>query len=230
MFDDAKEYVKKCPQCQWFDPSSNRPSEDFHTLQSLWPFMQWGLKEVDPFPRAQPQLRFLLVVMNYFTKWIKAVPLSDVTWHQIVKFLWQNIIYRFGHPHTIISDNETNFANKQVASFCVKYKIVHLFSTLYYPQGNDQADINNHTIIVSLCKSSGKEKGEWVKRLPIVLWAYQTTKRISTGETLFLLAYGTEVIITVDICMPTLRTKEIDWDQNIAPQPKINQIRGDNKL
>jgi len=52
MFNDTKEYVKKCPQCQRFTPSSNRPSTDLHTLLSHWSFMQWGLDIVGPLSRA----------------------------------------------------------------------------------------------------------------------------------------------------------------------------------
>ena len=68
MFDDTKEYVKRCLQCQRFASSSNRPSTDLHTLRSPWPFMQWGLDVVGPLPHAQPQFRFLLVATDYFTK------------------------------------------------------------------------------------------------------------------------------------------------------------------
>ena len=78
MFDDAKEYVK-CSHRQRFAPSSNRPSEDLHALGSPGPFMQLGLDVGGPLSRAQSQLGFLLVAMDYFTKWIEAVPLSDVT-------------------------------------------------------------------------------------------------------------------------------------------------------
>ena len=123
---------------------------------------------------------------------------------------------RFGLPHTIISDNETNFVSKQVTSFCSKYKITYRFSTPYYPQGNSQAEISNRTILDSLCKSLDRAKGKWAEKLPGVLWAYKTIKRVPTGETPFSLAYGTEVIIPVDISMPTLRVNGVDRDQNGA--------------
>jgi len=71
------------------------------------------------------------VATNYSTKWVEAVSLSDVTWQQIIKFLWQNIVRRFVLSHTI-SDNGTNFVSKQVTSFCSKYKITHRFFILYY--------------------------------------------------------------------------------------------------
>jgi len=125
MFDDDKDYMRKCQQCQMFAPVSNRPSSNLHTLRSPWIFMQWRLDVVGPLPRAQPQLLFLLVATDYFTKWIEAIALPEVSEQQIVKFIWQNIICRFEIPHTIISDNGTNFASKQVASFCTKYNIAH---------------------------------------------------------------------------------------------------------
>ena len=66
---------------------------------------------------------------NYYSKWVKAVPLSQVTAKQVIKFLWIHIVTRFGIPHTIISDNMTDFTSQELANFCDKYKIKHHFST-----------------------------------------------------------------------------------------------------
>jgi len=140
------------------------------------------------------------------------VPLSEVTGQQIVRFLWQHIMYRFGIPHTIISDNGMNITSKQVASFYAKYKITHQFYTTYYPQRNGQVEISNRTILDSLDKT----KGKWVEKLLGVLWAYRTNKRVPTRETPFSLAYGTETIIPVDISMPTFQVEGVDQDQNNA--------------
>ena len=97
------------------------------------------------------------------------MPLSEVTGQQIVKFLWQNIVCCFRLPDTIISDNMTNFASKQVANFCSTYKIARQFSILYYPQGNGQTEISNCTILDSLCKSLDRVKDKWAGKLPGVL-------------------------------------------------------------
>ena len=101
---------------------------------------------------------FLLATTDYFTEWIKVVPLSEVTGQQMVKFMWQNLICHFDLLGTIISNNRTNFTCREVGAFCVEYKIIHQFSMSYYPQGNGQADIGNHTILNRLCKSLGKVK------------------------------------------------------------------------
>jgi len=83
-----------------------------------------------------------------------------------------------------------------------------LLSTRQQP-GRDQCTISN-----SLCKSLDRVQGKWVEKLPGVLWAYETSKRILVGETPFSLSYGMEVVIPVDIWMPTFRTGEIDRDEN----------------
>ena len=98
----------------------------------------------------------------------------------------------------------------------------------YYPQGNDQAEISNRIILDSLCKSLGKAKGKWVEKLPVVLWAYRNTKRISMGEISFSLAYETETIIPVEICMPTLLTEEIQWELDAA-QLRLAQDRSEER-
>ena len=141
---------------------------------------------------------------NYYSKWVEAVPLSQVTAKQVVKFLWIHIVTRFSIPHTIISDNGTNFTSHEVTNFCDKYKIKYRFSTPYYPQGNGQAEVSNRTLMSSLSKSLEKAKGKWVEKLPGVLWAYRTTKRIPTREIPFSLAYGAEAIIPTEVYMPTL--------------------------
>ena len=86
----------------------------------------------------------------------------------MVKFLWQNIVCRFGLTH-IISDNMANFTSKEVAIFCAKCKVTYRVSMPYYPQDNSQAEINNRTILDSMCKSLGEAKGKWVEQLSEVL-------------------------------------------------------------
>ena len=178
--------------------------------------MQWGLDVVGPLPLAPSLLRYLLVATDYFSKWVEAVLLSQVMAKHVIKFLCVHIITRFGIPHTIISDNGTNFTSHEVADFYAKYKIKHHFSTPYYPQGNGQAEVSNRTLLSNLSKSLEKAKGKWVEKLPGVLWAYRTTKRVPTGEMSFSLAYGAEAVILAEVYMPTLRTEDPDSELNAS--------------
>ena len=74
-------------------------------LTSLWPFAQWGLDIVGPFLRATGNRKWLFVGIDYFTKWVEAEPLSNIRDIDAKRFIWRNIITRFGIPHTLISDN-----------------------------------------------------------------------------------------------------------------------------
>ena len=74
-------------------------------ISSPWPFAQWGIYIMGPFPLGKKQLKFLIVAIDYFTKWVEAELVTTITEAKITSFVWKNIICRFGVPHVIISDN-----------------------------------------------------------------------------------------------------------------------------
>ena len=105
MQKEAQEYVKKCDQCQRFAPNIHQPGGVFNPLSSSWPFAQWGLDIVGPFPKIVGNKKYLLVCTNYFTKWVEAEPLSNIKDVDVKRFIWKNIVTRFGVPNIFISDN-----------------------------------------------------------------------------------------------------------------------------
>ena len=78
MQKEAQNYVKKCDQCQRFAPNIDQSREVLNPLSSPWPFAQWGLDIMGPFPKAAGNNRYLLVGTDYFTKWIEAKPLVNI--------------------------------------------------------------------------------------------------------------------------------------------------------
>ncbi|XP_065631041.1 uncharacterized protein LOC136068176 [Quercus suber] len=108
----ALEYVRKCDQCQRFAPNIHQPGGVLNPLSSPWPFAQWDLDIFGPFPRAVGNKKYLLVGMDYFTKWVEAEPLANIRDVDVKRFLLRNIITRFGVPQTLISDNSLQFDSK----------------------------------------------------------------------------------------------------------------------
>ena len=102
---DAVELVKKCDKCQKFGNVQLLPAEKLTTIASPWPFTQWGIDIVDPLSQGKGQVKFLLVTIDYFTKWVEVEALATITKARIRSFVWKNIICRFGIPKMIISDN-----------------------------------------------------------------------------------------------------------------------------
>nr|KYP72708.1 Gypsy retrotransposon integrase-like protein 1 [Cajanus cajan] len=98
-------YVQRCKECQQFSNTRRQLPEVLHQMTSPWPFAQWGMDILGPFPPAKGQLKFLLVAIDYFTKWIEACPLARITTENVQKFTWKSIICRFGIPHSLVTDN-----------------------------------------------------------------------------------------------------------------------------
>ena len=86
-------------------------------MTAPWPFTQWGLDIMGPFSRAIRQLKFLVVVIDYFTKWVEAEALATITEKNIRSFVWRNIICRYWIPKVLVSDNGKQFDNNTFRDF-----------------------------------------------------------------------------------------------------------------
>jgi ribonuclease HI len=101
MQKDAAQYVRRCEKCQLFAPAIHKPASQLNPISSPWPFAQWGLDLVGPLPRATGNRQWLIVATDYFTKWVEAEPLARITDSESRKFVWKNIITRFGIPRLL---------------------------------------------------------------------------------------------------------------------------------
>ncbi|GJT60212.1 reverse transcriptase domain-containing protein [Tanacetum coccineum] len=105
MHGDARKMIWECQDCQVHRPVPRNPQQKLTPIVSPWPFYKWGIDIVGPFPEGPGKVKFLIVAIDYFTKWIEAKPVSTITGNQIKKFVWDNIVCRFGLPGEIIADN-----------------------------------------------------------------------------------------------------------------------------
>ena len=184
------------------------------TITTPWPFAQWGIDIVDPLPLGKCQVKFLLIAIDYFTKWVEAEALAKITEAKIRSFVWKNIICRFGIPMTIISNNGWQFDNQGFRDFCSNLGIRFQFSSPRHPQANGQAEVMNRTLLKIIKTKLDDAKGAWPEELPNVLWAYRTTARTSIGETPFRLTYGTEVVISVEVGVTSIRREVFNKESN----------------
>ena len=140
-------------------------------ITSPWPFSQWGIDIVNPLPQGKGQVKFLLVTIDYFTKWVEAEALSTITEAKIQSFVWKNIICRFGIPLMIILDNGRQFNNKAFRDFCSGLGIKNRFSSPGHPQANGQTEVTNRTLLKIIKTRLDDAKGAWPEELSNVLWA-----------------------------------------------------------
>ncbi|RDY11149.1 Gypsy retrotransposon integrase-like protein 1, partial [Mucuna pruriens] len=203
---DCMDYVKKCDKCQRFADVHQAPPEQLHVMASPWPFHKWGIDILGPFPMAPGQVKFLMVAVDYFTKWIEAEPMATITAKRVKRFVWKKIVCRFGFPTEIVSDNGTQFASSATARFCQDLHIKQSFTSVEHPQANGQAEEANRVILRGLRRRLEEAKRRWIEELPQVLWFNHTTPHSTTSEMPFRLTNGLEAMILVEIGEPSPKT------------------------
>ncbi|RDX88936.1 Tf2-11, partial [Mucuna pruriens] len=202
---DCMDYVKKCDKCQKFADVHQAPPEQLHVVASPWPFHKWGIDILGPFPMAPGQVKFLIVTIDYFTKWIEVESVATITAEKVKRFIWKKIVCRFGLPAEIVSDNGTQFESSTTAKFYQDLHIRQSFTSVEHPQVNGQAEAANRVILRGLRRRLEEAKGRWAEKLPKVLWSYHTTPHSTTGKTPFRLTYGLDAMIPVEIGEPSPR-------------------------
>ena len=95
------------------------------------------------YPLSSKNHKFILAATDYFTKWVEAIPLKNVTSREMIEFVKEHIIYQFGIPQTITTDQGTMFTSDEFEEFATKMWIKLLNSSPYYAQANGQAEASN---------------------------------------------------------------------------------------
>ena len=135
MENDCCIHVRKCHKCQAFTDSVNTPPVPLNVLATPWSFSMWGIDVIGAIePKALNGHCFILVAIDYFTKWVEAASYASVTRSVVVRFIKKEIICRYGLPRKIITNNATNLNNKMMKEMCEDFKIQHHNSTPYRPK------------------------------------------------------------------------------------------------
>uniref|UniRef100_A0A2N9GIU6 Uncharacterized protein n=1 Tax=Fagus sylvatica TaxID=28930 RepID=A0A2N9GIU6_FAGSY len=211
---DAYQFVQRCDKCQRFANHLHSPPAVLVPMTAPWPFAQWGLDIMGPLPIGRRQLKFLVVAIDYFTKWVEAEPLATITERNIQNFVWKAVICRFGIPRVLVSDNGKQFDNPRFRQFSQELGIHNHYSSPGHPQANGQVEVTNRSLLKLIKTRLEGAKGLWPEELPSILWAYRTTVRIPTGETPFRMTFGSEAVVPVEIGLTTFRTSAYDEQEN----------------
>jgi transposase InsO family protein len=141
----------------------------------------------------------VLVATDYFTKWMEAVPLKNMTHKEVIHFILEHIVHRFDIPQTLTTDQGSSFLSHQVSEFAKSLKIKLLSSSSYNAQTNGQAKSSNKTLIKLIKKKIEENPKRWHEVLSEALRAHHISKHSATKVTPFELVYGQEVISPVEV-------------------------------
>ena len=155
-------------------------------------------------PHSSKQHRYILTTTDYFTKWVEAVPLKTANSENIIEFIDQFIITRFGLPTALMFDNASYFSGNAMTEFALKRGFKLKYSANYYPQGNGLAESTNKNLIRIIKRTVDQNQKNWHKALVNALWADRITKKASIGTSPFNLVYGKEVVLPTHLVIPSL--------------------------
>jgi hypothetical protein len=234
---DAADLVQKCKNCQKCARDQKQLSSLTQLIHPTWPLQRWGLDLLGPLPPAQGNLKYVVVAVEYFSKWIEAKPLATITSVTVQKFFWQNIVCRFGVPKAITVDNSTQFDAEAFKDFCDRIGTKIHFASVRHPESNGLVEKVNDIIMTGIMKLIlNQPKGKWPDKLIKVVWSHNTTASRSTGFTPFKLLFGDEAITPEEAKIGSIRTiasaeDEADYEvtKDIIEGTRLQAIEHINK-
>jgi ribonuclease HI len=204
---DAADLVQKCENCQKCARDQKQPLSLTQLIQPTWPLQRWGLDLLGPLPPAQGNLRYVVVVVEYFSKWIEAKPLAIITSATVQKFFWQNIVCRFGVLKAITVDNGTQFDAETFKDLCDQIGTKIYFASVRHPESNGLVEMANGIIMTGIMKLIfNQPRGKWPDELVNVVWSHNTSISRSTGFTPFKLLFGDEAITPEEAKAGSIKT------------------------
>ena len=132
LFKDAYNFVANCDRCQRVGNISRKNEMPLTNILVIELFDVWGIDFMGPFPPSFSN-KFILVAVDYVSKWVEAVALPTNDSRVVIRFLKKNIFARFGTPRSIISERGSHFCNKQFDALLSKYGVTHRVATPYHP-------------------------------------------------------------------------------------------------
>ena len=190
MRESVEDYIRQCDKCiQRKEPTAHNGKAPLQSLEVSEPFTFWAMDYMGPLPETTRGNRYILVLMDHFTKWCEAFPTKDQKASTVAKILVEKVFSRFGPPVVLHSDQGANFESNLMHELCDVMGITKTRTTAYHPRCDSQVERQNRTLQDMLAAFSTRHINDWDLWLDSVVFAYNTSRqeslRMSPYEVVF---------------------------------------------
>lgn len=199
----VEHWCRSCEECVAKAGPSDKGKHPMQIYNSGAPFERLQADILGPFPRSTKGNRYLLVVTDCFTKWVEAIPLSNMRANTVAEALLNEVICRHGVPLELHTDQGRNFDSKLLKELSLLLGIHKTRTTPLHPQSDGQVERQHRTILNYLAKFISKNQKDWDTWVPLFLLAYRSSKHESTGFTPAESYFGQDLRLPLDLLRGT---------------------------
>ena len=183
MGGDLNKYIQRCPQCKAQKSSSPAPRARLQTYQAGAPMDRLHLDVLGKFPISSSGNKYILVIMDQFTRWVETFTIPDQGAETTAKTLVNHFIAHFGAPLELHTDQGRNFESELFKSICQLFQISKTRTTPYHPASNGQVEQFNRTLLQMIRCYVDQSQKNWDEHLSLLAAAYRNAQNSSTGFT-----------------------------------------------
>ena len=238
MKKDVHNFIKSCHRCQLYRPQLLNKNVESIATPPGYPFSRVGLDLVGPLPITKNKSKYIIVLVDYLTKWVEAEPLKSIESDDIINFL-KRVFSRHGIPEILTTDNGPQFISDKTKAFLDLHDVYVHYVTTYHPASNGEVENRNREISKYL-RLLGEKVDTWDETLYSALWALRTTKNEVTKHSSFELLYGRRDLQPFELTLNIEKRNELEneeeyWLRKFITHDKwireaIHNIETANKL
>jgi len=223
---DVRLAKRLCEQCGRHHQPQTKHQGPLQPFSSGEPWERLGIDITGPHPTSSKGNRYVLTVIDHFSKWVELFPMRNQEAVTVAKILFDKIICVHGCPLQILTDRGANFEGEVFQELCRLMKIDKIRTTAYQPSTNGQIERFHSTMHHMIAKWVTDNQRNWDETLPAVAFAYRTSENETTGFTPFYLMFGREARIPADLAYGDITTTDGKNDNFTAV--RIDRLRTAN--
>ncbi len=227
---DIRKWVSSCIICKKFESGKQRRSSEMMPLDyNIAPFSRWGLDFIGPLPMSKNGNRWIIVAVDYVTRWPVAKAMAEATTGNVAKFIYEEIVCTFGCPTEILTDRGANFNAEVLENYLKLLNVKHLRTSGYHPRTNGLTERTNGILKSVLRKLANEKTNNWDLFLSQALLSCRVRTHSTLNVSPFYLTYGVKPMIPGDTGIPQLQV-EVDQNGLLKFREEQMQRMGEERL